>query len=437
LAVALAIIAPCHAATAPDAAPKVTTIYSFPGTPGGGFLQAGLVVNPATSVFYGTTSDGGAYGWGTVYQLVPGTGGTWTQTVLYSFNPIGLPGDGASPQASLIIGTGGVLYGTTTYGGTSDNGTVFSLSPAGGGLWTERVIHNFAGGTTDGAQPQAGLVLATSGVLYGTTFAGGTWGFGTIYQLSPGTGGSWNEKMLYSFTGGPDGSGPVAGLALSNTQVLYGTTYTGGTLGYGTVYELIPAGGGVWTEKVLYSFTNSTDGSGPQSGVTIHYVKLTGGGTGVVLYGSAFWAGSPTACAIGGYAAGCGTVYSLTLPTTTGAPWTFAVLYTFTGSGKDGAHPTDTLYLNSSGVLYGTTFSGGSTVDTCFGASYPGCGTAFALKPPATSGGAWTESMLHQFTGDDGGGPNGLISGASGVYYGTTYNGGTSGGYGTAFQLVP
>ena len=446
LAIALTILAPCSAATAPDAtAPKLTTLYSFPGTPGGGFLEAGLVLNSSTSVLYGTTADGGAYGWGTVYQLAPGTGGTWTQTVLYSFNPIGVPGDGASPQANVIIGTGGVLYGTTTYGGSSDDGTVFSLTPAGGGLWTEQVIHSFGGTPADGAQPEAGLVLATSGVLYGTTYAGGTSGFGTVYQVAPGTGSSWTERVLYSFTGLTDGGNPVAGLALnSTTQVLYGTTYTGGLAvtgepgsGYGTVFQLVPSGGGVWTEKAIYSFTNGTDGSGPEGGVTIHYFKTQSGSTSIVLYGSAFWAGSSTGCAIGGYLAGCGTIFSLTLPTTSGAPWTFAVLYTFKGTGVDGAHPSQNLSLNSSGVLYGTTFSGGSTTDACFGATYPGCGTVFLLKPPATSGAAWTESVLHDFNGDDGGGPNGVIPGVSGIYYGATYNGGTSGGYGTVFQLTP
>jgi hypothetical protein len=218
--------------------------------------------------------------------------------------------------------------------------------------------------------------------------------------------------------------------------VLYGTTYTGGALagstaggGFGTVFELVPAAGGVWTETVLYSFggtvaspTNGTDGSDPESGVTLHYVK-TANGTSIVLYGSTFWAGSSTGCPLGGYAAGCGTIFSLTSPTTSGTPWTFAVLYTFTGTGIDGAHPTQDLSVTTSGLLYGTTFSGGSTTDQCFGASYLGCGTIFLLK--STTSGPWTETVLHVFDGDDGGGPNGLVPGASGIYYGSTYVGGS------------
>ena len=346
-------------------------------------LEAGLILNSTTGALYGTTAEGGAYGWGMVYQLTPGTGGTWNAKVLYSFNPINIPNDGASPQASLFQNSNGVLYGTTTYGGSSDNGTVFSLTPGTGGTWTEKIIYSFNGGTTDGSQPEAGLIqYSKTSVLYGTTYAGGTAGFGTVFQLVPGTGGNWTEKVLYSFTGLADGGNPVASLIQATTQVLYGTTYTGGASGFGTVFQLVPAVGGVWTESVLYSFTNGADGSGPESGLTLHYTK-TGSTTTTVLYGSTFWAGNANGCLLGGYAAGCGTIFSLTAPATSGTPWTFAVLYAFTGAGTDGAHPSENLTLNSTGDLYGTTFSGGSTTDGCFGPSYPGCGTVFLLKPPA------------------------------------------------------
>jgi uncharacterized repeat protein (TIGR03803 family) len=454
LAMVLAISVPCSAGTVPETGPALTTLYSFPGGGGGGFLEAGLVLNSATGVLYGTTADGGLYGWGTVYQLTPPgtgscTGTTWCSTVIYSFNPINKPGDGASPEASLTLNsTNGVLYGTTTFGGTSDDGTVFALTPpaVAGQPWTGNIIHSFTGGTTggtDGAEPEASVLLTSKGVLYGTTYAGGTAGFGTVFSLTPVTGkpGVWTEHVLYNFTGLGDGGNPVAGLAQSTTQVLYGTTYTGGMAvtgepgsGYGTVFQLAPAGGGVWNESVLYSFTNGTDGSGPESGVVIHYTK-----TATVLYGSAFWAGSLTGCPLGGYLAGCGTIFSLTSAAVNGVgPWTLAVLYTFTGAGLDGAHPSQDLVVSTTaGGLYGTTFSGGSTTDACFGPSYPGCGTAFVLKPPTVQGGKWTESILHDFDGDDGGGPNGVISGPGGVYYGTTYSGGTAGGYGSVFQLVP
>ena len=424
LVMTLATLVPCSAAI-PDAI-TLKTLYNFPGTPDGGFPEAGLVRNSTTQVLYGTTADGGTYGWGTIFQLVPAGGGVWKHTTLYSFTG---GADGANPEAGLILGSGGVLYGTTTYGGSADYGTVFSMAPAGGGKWTFKTLHTFTGGK-DGANPEAGLYLnSTTGVLYGTTFAGGTSGFGTVYQLSPGTGGAYNEKLLYTFTGGTDGGNPIAGVVqVASTQVLYGTTYQGGTSGFGTVFQVVPAKGGTWTQSVLYSFAGSTDGSGPEAGVTV--------GAGSILYGTAFWGGSSTGCPLGGYPTGCGTIFSLAPPTTKGNPWTFTVLYTFTGTGTDGAHPSQNLYLASTGTLYGTTFSGGSTSNVCFTASYPGCGAAFSLAPPATSGNPWTETILHDFNGDDGGGPNGLIPGASGVYYSTTYNGGTLGGFGTLFQLA-
>jgi uncharacterized repeat protein (TIGR03803 family) len=454
LAILLAISVPCSAAKVPaPMPPTLTTLYSFPGGGGGEFLESGLVFNSTTGVLYGTTAEGGTYGWGLVYQLTPpGTGtctrSTWCPTVLYSFNPIDNPGDGASPRASLVLNsTTGVLYGTTAFGGTSDDGTVFSLTPptVPGGAWTPNVIHSFTGSTTggtDGAEPEASLMLSSKGVLYGTTYAGGTAGFGTVFQLTEATGGVWTEKVLYNFTGLTDGGNPVAGVVQATDQVLYGTTYTGGLAvtgepgsGYGTVFQLVPAGGGVWTESALYSFTNSTDGSGPESSLTIHYTQ-----TSTVLYGSTFWAGGSqpqVGCPLGGYFAGCGTVFSLTSPATSGNPWAFAALYAFTGTGLDGAHPSQNLSLNSAGDLFGTTFSGGSTTDQCFGPSYPGCGTIFVLEPPTTSGGSWTKVILEEFNGDDGGGPNGVIPGASGTYYGTTYSGGTSGGYGAVFKFIP
>ena len=170
--------------------------------------------------------------------------------------------------------------------------------------------------------------------------------------------------------------------------MLYGTTYGGGTSGLGTVFELLPpsSSGGAWTEKALYSFTGGTDGANPQSGIILG--KLN------VLYGSAFWAGSSTACLLGGYPAGCGTLFELLPPATKGGTWTQKVLYTFTG-GTDGAHPYETMSQASAGGLYGSAFSGGSGADVCFPASYPGCGAVYALLPPTTQGGAWIKSGLH------------------------------------------
>jgi uncharacterized repeat protein (TIGR03803 family) len=415
LAAALAIAVPCSAAT-----PKLTTLYSFAGGSDGAFPETGLTAG-SNGVFYGTTFDGG-FGWGTVFELTPGSG---APQVIYPFTG---GNDGANPQGSLVIDKNGVLYGTTLQGGSTGYGTVYSLTLS-GGVWGQKTIYTFQGGANDGANPQAGLAIATtSGVLYGTTTNGGATGFGTVFQLAPSSG-SFNEKVLYSFKGGSDGANPQASLAIGSTGVLYGTTFQGGTPGWGTVFQLIPAKGGVWTESLIYSFTGLADGGAPLAGVVI--------GKGNILYGTTFWGGTTTACPLGGYPSGCGVVYQLAPPSSPGGAWTPTVLYTFAGPTKDGAHPIENLALGSSGGLYGTTFSGASSLNQCFPASYIGCGMVFQLKPPSVSGGTWTKQNMAIFNGDNGGGPNNVVVGTGGVLYGTTYVGGTSGGYGSVFQVTP
>jgi uncharacterized repeat protein (TIGR03803 family) len=411
------------------AAATMSTLYEFTGGGDGGFPQASVAISSTSGVLYGTTYEGGKYGWGAVYQLTPpvAPSTTWIEKTIYSFTG---GNDGANPSANLLIGPTGVLYGTAYNGGSSGYGVVFSLVPGTGGVWTESVLHTFTGGN-DGANPAAGLISTKNGVYFGTTYNGGTSGYGTVFQLVY-SGTAWNENILFSFTGGTDGANPTAGLTSAGASgVLYGTTYGGGTSGLGTVFELLPpsSSSAPWTEKPLYSFTGGTDGANPQSGIILG--KLN------VLYGSAFWAGSSTACLLGGYPAGCGTLFELLPPATKGGTWTQKVLYTFTG-GTDGAHPYETMSQASAGGLYGSAFSGGSGADVCFPASYPGCGAVYALLPPTTQGGAWIKSGLHVFMGDDGGGPNGIVLGSNGTLYGTTYNGGAlGGGYGTVFSLVP
>lgn len=167
------------------------------------------------SSLYGTTSEGGTSGLGTVFRLKD-TSGTWTESVIYNF--AGGTGDGSYPYAGLLL-SGGVFYGTTYYGGTYGAGTVFSLS-ASGNTWTETVIYNF-GGAGDGANPHAPLTVS-SGVLYGTTYNGGASGDGTVFSLTP-SGGSWTEAVLYSFSG-TDGQSPHGGVVVGSEGVLYGTT---------------------------------------------------------------------------------------------------------------------------------------------------------------------------------------------------------------------
>jgi uncharacterized repeat protein (TIGR03803 family) len=176
-----------------------------------------------------------------VFRLNPSGGGVYTENVLYSFAGAK---DGALPNAPLILDANGGLYGTTNQGGGSSNcfsfgcGTVFKLTPV-GGAYKESVLHGFQGGTTDGAQPDSSLFLDFNGALYGTTFEGGSsncsFGCGTVFKLTPASGGTYTESVLYSFKNGADGGEPAAPLVRSNDSILYGTTF------FGTVFKLTPA----------------------------------------------------------------------------------------------------------------------------------------------------------------------------------------------------
>jgi len=201
-------------------------VYSF----------AGLVLD-ADGNLYGATETGGTYGRGTVFQLTPKAGDGRTETVLYSFQPNGT--DGNYPLASLIFDAAGNLYGTTQRGGAYGFGTVFELTPTAGGGWTEKVLHHF-GYSTDGSAPFSGLIFDGVGNLYGTTFYGGTYGSGTAFELTPTAGGDWTEQVLHSFGNSADGSKPNAGLIIDAASSLYGTTVFGGTYSAGTVFELTP-----------------------------------------------------------------------------------------------------------------------------------------------------------------------------------------------------
>jgi uncharacterized repeat protein (TIGR03803 family) len=438
LLLATAIVLPCRAGTA-----ALSTLYNFTDLSDGGLPEAGLVLASSGALF-GTTSSGGL-GWGSVFELIPSNGGsTWTEKTIYDFTG---GADGANPVANLLIGKNNILYGTTYSGGAHDYGTVFELLPAAGGAWTQKVLYSFAGGS-DGANPAAGLtLLSKNGVLYGTTYGGGSLGVGTVFEMIPAVGG-WTEQVLYTFQGGADGAKPLSDLALSSSGSLFGTTSQGGIgppitnqpptctpsspcydENWGTVFELTPTGGGVWTESVLYTFTGQTDGGSPESAVII--------GTNGVLYGSTFWGGIDTVCPLGDYPQGCGTVFQLAPPTGSGTAWTESVLYSFTGHSPDGSHPYGNLGLNTAGELFGTTFSGGANVDVCFPESYTGCGSIFSVKPPK-KGSTWIKSNITVFPGPPGGGsPNGLILSKGGDMYGTTIVGGAAGGYGTVFMMTP
>jgi len=377
----------------------------------------GLILSPA-GYLYGTTAYGGTgsctvsgsvLGCGIVFELRPKAGGGWTETVVHSFNDNGI--DGNTPYSSLTFDAHtGNLYGTTYGGGTYGYGTVFELTPNGVGGWTETVVHNFNDNGTDGYYPFTGLIVDAAGNLYGATFNGGAYGVGTVFELTPSGGGVWTEAVLHNFNdNGTDGYQPYgAGLILDSVGNLYGTTVDGGAYGVGTVFELTPSGGGVWTETILHSFNDTpfTDGYGPTCGLI---VDAAGN-----LYGTTTYGGHHCC---GGY----GTVFELT-PTGAGS-WTEKVLHSF--EGKDGEQPWAGLVLDASGNLYGTTYEGGAY----------GVGTVFELSPAV--GGSWTETLLHSFHAMGGSNPvAGLIVDAAGNLYGTTAVGGAH-GYGTVFEIIP
>ena len=237
---------------------NVSVIYGFSGGADGASPRYGDLTFDQVGNFYGTTSVGGS-GNGVVYEMMP-SGGGWSEQPLYAF--AGSP-DGANPFGGLVFDKAGNLYGMTTQGGSTGNGTVFELSPSGGG-WAEKVLYNFQGGS-DGSFPTAGLIFDQSGNLYGTTSNGGTGGGGTVFELTP-SGGSWTYNLLYSFTGGTK-CGPWGTLTLDGAGNLYGTTVCDGANNDGNVFELTQSGGS-WTYGSLYDFTGGTDGRRPYGNVT-------------------------------------------------------------------------------------------------------------------------------------------------------------------------
>lgn len=236
------------------------------------------------------------------------------------------------------------------------------MSPsANGQTWTFHTIYTFCSLTTcaDGADPLAGVIAAPKGALYGTTYSGGK-GFGTVFKLTPPpTGQIWTRTTLYSFTGGTDGSGPLAGLVFDNFGYLYGTT---SGVSKGTVFTLIP-NGQTWNFRTIYNFCSQptcADGADPHAGVIADLADPKGVLYG--LYGTTYSGGNK----------GYGTVFKLTPPANGQPPWTRTTLYSFTGT-SDGGRPAAGL-LDAAGALYGTTFSGGNYL----GASNNG--TVFELK---------------------------------------------------------
>jgi len=335
----------------------------------------------------------------TVATTTVSMSGAWaaTGTVLHTFTG---GSDGDSPQGALVSDPAGNLYGTTSDGGTSGRGTVYMLT-RGGAAWTERVIHSFKPG--EGDRAMGPLAIDSQGNLYGTTYQGGAYGHGAVYELSPGPDGAWTHHLLYSFTGGDDGGLPTEGPVLRD-GALYGTTFSGGRYGQGIVFELTE-NGGVWTENVLHEFIS--DGVYGRHASARGSLTFDQSGN---LYGVA-----------GGGSYNAGVVYELS---PNGDTWTETLPHTFTG-GVDGADPLGGLFIHASGGIYGTTSTGGSA----------GEGTVYQLT---RSGSAWTKSTVYDFPGGASGRDPfaGVIGDVKGNLYGTT-TGGVQGGGGVVFQLTP
>jgi uncharacterized repeat protein (TIGR03803 family) len=363
----------------------------------GEYSSAALVSDGAGNL-YGT-SDGGSPGGGTVFELSPDGDGSWNETVLYNFclAVVGCT-DGSGPT-NVILDRAGNLYGTTTDGGAYGYGAVFELSLVGAN-WTEKVLHSFAAGG-DGAYPSAGVIMDSAGNLYGTNIevvyelspAGGDWTeqtiynvgsyapltidsagniFGvtsgpsahTVFELSPNGKGGWNPAILHTFCGIPkDGCSPKGPLVFDGAGNIYGTTTSGGVKNLGTVYKLSPVtegkNKGTWTEKILYTFQGGKNAEYPEAGIVFDAAGN--------IYGTTEHGGKDDAVY-----EGAGTIYELVAP-----KYTEKVLWSFDVA--DGYQPVGSLILDGEGNLYGTTWVGGSS-----GSCPDGCGVVFEVKPGFT-----------------------------------------------------
>lgn len=378
------------------------SLHDFRGPEGLGPM-AGLTMDREGN-FYGTAAGGGNAaptciyngGCGTVFKLTL-KNSSWILTPLYWFSGP----DGWAPTSRVIFGPDGSLYGTTEYGGTANQGTVYKLSPPANACktaicpWHETVLYSFQG-SPDGAQPQLGdLVFDRQGNIYGTTPYGGLTGCdgagncGVVYELTPSNGGG-SESVLYSFRGGNDGGGPYAGMIFDSAGNLYGVASFGGTEYAGAVFELTPSQSG-WTESVIYSMDFLTTGQFPLGGL----IADAAGN----LYGTTSESGTGTG----------GTVYELTA---SNGSWTATVLYGLSGYTGSFAFPA----MDAAGNIYGTMYSGDNEV--------------FKIS---RSGGSWIQTGFSEY---DGGYPSSnVVLDSSSNVYGTAFAGGAY-DKGVIFEIV-
>ncbi len=335
-------------------------------------------------------SRGGAFGYGSVFELIPRPGGNWKLITIHSFYS-GEEGD--SPIGRLIFDPVGNVYGTTL-NSPAGGGTVYELSRGTAG-WSVAVLHDFEIDGVDGDHP-SGLVMDAAGNLYGVGGAGSN-GAGVVFELSPGSGG-WTEQVLYNFGNYPYDAEFPSGIALGGAGDVYGAATTGGKYSwYGAIFELEKSNS--WAESLLWQF-DGTDGGGAQHGVAF--------GRPGSLYGTS--GGGPANNECYGYP--CGIAFKLTWLRR--GQWKEAVLYDFSDP-LEGFSPSSGLVRAKTGALYGTTGVGG------IGNCPDGCGVVYQLSPGAK--GKWKYNALHRFDVSDGSMPGGnLAIDDKGNVYGTAYD---------------
>jgi uncharacterized repeat protein (TIGR03803 family) len=321
--------------------------------------------------------------------------------------------NGDTPYDAVVSDAAGVLYGTTTKGGPTNQGVVFALTPplVGGDSWTESTLWTFSG--ADGANPFAALTIGAAGTLYGTTAGGGKALDGTVFALTPPLPGqtAWTEQVLWSFAGGSDGANPYGTLIADGGGALYGTTEFGGKVttfckeGCGTVFKLTPPAPGQtsWTKTTVWKFSGN-DGYYPYAGVIA--------GSDGTLYGTTVY-----------NMLGYGTVYSLKPPALPGGAWSEKTIFMFPIDLSSGANPYAGLLMTPAGALYGVTAVGG----------FNGGGVAFTLAPPAPGQTQWTHSTIANLMEKSRGS---LVADATGALYGTGLSA-TGDAMGTIFKLTP
>jgi len=366
-------------AVIPVYAQTYSVVYNFGSRSGGPAnpIYSGTVAQGRDGNLYTTSNSGGAHRAGAVFEVSP----TGHLRVLYSFCSQAGCADGSGPYGGLTLGRDGNFYGTTFAGGNQILGTIFKMAPNG----SLTVLHNFTGGNSDGALPEAAPIQGTSGNFYGTTPTGGSGNCGTVYRVT--TSGAFTLLAAFDTI---HGCGPQGPLALGGDGNFYGTALAGGTNGDGVIFQVSPAG----ALTVLYNF-DGTHGREP-------YAPLVEGSDGS-FYGTAYQGGTADA----------GVVFNIT------NSGTLTVLHNLNGT-TDGGAPIAGLVQATDGNFYGTAALGGNNSKNCVAGGIRNCGTLFQITP------AGSYSVVHDFDGITGFLP--LVTPlhhTNGLLYGDTEYGGS------------